>query len=103
MALELSYTADSEGEPDASGTETVKRFLVEFQEGGVYGSARGMLNVMNMNEMVLHTRGYMPEFEYEYNQKFRFIDITDNENPDMESPDTRIFYASSARLQPWKD
>ena len=103
VALELSYPADSEGQPDASGTETVKRFLVEFQEGGVYGSARGMLNVMNMNEMVLHTRGYMPEFEYEYNQKFRFIDITDNERPDMESPDTRIFYASSARLQPWKD
>lgn len=103
VALELTYPADSEGQPDASGKETVRRFLVEFHEGGVYGTARGMLYVMNLNDMSLHTRAYMPDYEIEYNEKFRFIDITDNENPDMESPDTRIFYASSARLQPWKD
>lgn len=103
VALELSYPADSEGQPDASGAETVKRFLVEFQEGGVYGSAQGMLHVMNLNDVMLHTRLYMPDYEFEYNEKFRFIDITDNENPDMESPDTRIFYAFSAKLQPWTE
>ena len=103
VALELSYPADSEGQPDASGAETVKRFLVEFQEGGVYGSARGMLHLMNLNDVMLHTRLYMPDYEFEYNEKFRFVDITDNENPDMESPDTRIFYAFSAKLQPWAE
>ena len=103
VALELSYPADSEGQPDASGAETVKRFLVEFQEGGVYGSAQGMLHLMNLNDVMLHTRLYMPDYEFEYNEKFRFVDITDNENPDMESPDTRIFYAFSAKLQPWEE
>lgn len=103
VALELSYPADSEGQPDASGAQTVKRFLVEFQEGGVYGSARGMLHLMNLNDVMLHTRLYMPDYEFEYNEKFRFVDITDNENPDMESPDTRIFYAFSAKIQPWAD
>jgi hypothetical protein len=103
VALELSYPADSEGQPDASGAETVKRFLVEFQEGGVHGSAQGMLHLMNLNDVMLHTRLYMPDYEFEYNEKFRFVDITDNENPDMESPDTRIFYAFSAKIQPWAE
>ena len=103
VALELSYPADPEGKPDASGAETVKRFLVEFQEGGVYGSARGMMRLMNLNDMSLHTRAYIPEYEFEYNEKFRFVDITDIENPDTESAETRIFYSSSARIQPWKE
>ena len=101
VALELSYTADAEGQPDAAGTETVKRFKVEFQEGGVHGSASGMMYIMNLNDVTLHTRLYIPDYEYEYNEMFRFIDITDNEAPDMESPVTKIFYASSAKLQTW--
>ena len=29
------------------------------------------------------------------------IDVTENERPDMESPDTKIFFAKSAKLIPW--
>ena len=38
---------------------------------------------------------------FEYNYRFRFIDITENENPDLLSPESKIFYANSATLQPW--
>ena len=101
VALELSYTADAEGQPDASGMETVKRFKVEFQEGGVFGSASEMMYLMNLTDVTLHTRLYMPDYEYEFSEQFRFVDITDNENPDTGAPDTKIFYASSAKIEPW--
>ena len=39
--------------------------------------------------------------ETEYDAEFRFIDVTDDESPDPESSDTRIFYAKSAKLEPW--
>lgn len=40
-------------------------------------------------------------YEHEYDTDFRFVDVTDDEMPDLESPDTKMFYVRSARLEPW--
>lgn len=100
VIFELTYLADVNGQPDAGGNEIVRRFLVEFDEGGVYGSASAMMHLMNLDHIPVQTRDVGPEID-EYLTQFRFVDITDNESPDVDSPDTKIFYATSARLTPW--
>ena len=60
------------------------------------------MRIMNLDYLSLQTRAvkdYMEETEYD--AEFRFIDVTDDESPDPESSDTRIFYAKSAKLEPW--
>ena len=58
--------------------------------------------MMNLDYLPVQTRGYIDMSDYEYRENFRFIDITDNPDPDPESPETKIFYAESATLMPWK-
>ncbi len=102
VVMELTYIADADGQPDIQGTEVTKRFLAEFEEGYVSGDAFYMMRIMNLDYMTIRTRAAKDYYEeYEYNEKFRFIDITDKPDRDPESPDTRIFYTRSARLEPW--
>jgi hypothetical protein len=102
VMMELTYLADECEQPDIHGTEITKKYLVQFEEGYTTGESYYTLYLMNLSYMTIHTRAVKDDFDiYEYNERFRFIDITDNENPDPESPKTKIFYARSARLQPW--
>ena len=79
-----------------------KSFVADFEEGYVSGDAFYMMRIMNLDYMTIRTRAAKDYYEeYEYNEKFRFIDITDKPDRDPESPDTRIFYTRSARLEPW--
>ena len=102
LEMDLVYLADEEGQPDAHGSEINKRFVVEFADGYSYGGPGYLLRIMNLDYMALQIRAvkdYMEETEYD--AEFRFIDVTDDESPDPESSDTRIFYAKSAKLEPW--
>ena len=56
---------------------------------------------MNLDFLPVQTKAVY--IEDDYNERFRFIDITENEFPDPESPDTKIFYATSANLEPWTE
>ena len=99
FVMELTYPADENEQPDPQGTETVKRFLAEFENGhGAYG-AYSMLRYMNLDYIPVQTKDV--HIEDDYYEKFRFIDVTEDEYPDPESPDTKIFYATSATLEPW--
>ena len=99
FVMELTYPADENEQPDPQGTETVKRFLAEFENGhGAYG-AYSMLRYMNLDYIPVQTKDV--HIEDDYYEKFSFIDVTEDEHPDPESPDTKIFYATSATLEPW--
>ena len=54
---------------------------------------------MNLDYIPVQTKDV--HIEDDYYEKFRFIDVTEDEHPDPESPDTKIFYATSATLEPW--
>lgn len=102
LEMELVYLADENGQPYVHGTEITKIFVVEFADGYSYGGPAYLLRIMNLDYLSLQTRAvkdYMEETEYD--SEFRFIDVTENERPDMESPDTKIFFAKSAKLIPW--
>ena len=104
VAMELTYLADESEQPDIHGTEITKKFLVQSKEGYVTGNPDYTLDIMNLYYMTSLTRAVEDVYDISgYNFQFRFIDITDNENPDPESPDTKIFYASSAQVKPWKE
>lgn len=97
VAFELTYLADADGQPDAAGNETVKRFLVLYEDGGDSGYPFGMLREMNLNYLPI-TRAYYPDEDYEYYQEFIFVDITDDEKYDLNSPETKYFHTSSAQI-----
>lgn len=102
VMMELTYLADEYEQPDVHGTEITKKFLVQSEEGYVTGDPYYTLDMMNLHYMTILTRAVEDEYvRLEYNYRFRFIDITENENPDLLSPDSKIFYATSAKLQPW--
>ena len=102
VMMELTYLADEYEQPDIHGTEITKKYLVQYEEGYVSGETYYTLRIMNLDYMTVQTRAVKDYYEeYEYDERFRFIDITDDENPDPESPDTKVFYASSAKLEPW--
>ena len=102
VMMELTYLADEFEQPDIHGSEITKKFLVQSEEGYVTGEPYYTLDMMNLYYMTIHTRAVKDDYDrFEYHYRFRFIDITENENPDPESHDTKIFYASSAKLEPW--
>lgn len=99
--FELTYLADQNGVPDVNGSEVIRRFLVEYMAYEGYERVYGIY-MMNLDYLPVQTRGYIEFPDVQYRENFRFIDITDNPNPDPESPETKIFYAESATLMPWK-
>lgn len=102
VMMELTYLADEFEQPDINGSEITKKFLVQNEEGYVTGEPYYTLDMMNLHYMTIHTRAVKDDYDrFEHNYRFRFIDITENENPDLLSPDSKIFYAKSATLQPW--
>lgn len=103
LEFELTYLADQNGAPDINGSEVIRRFLVEYEAYEGFESAYGTIHLMNLEYLPVQTRGYIDMSDYEYRENFRFIDITDNPNPDPESPETKIFYAESARRISFKD
>ena len=103
LEFELTYLADQNGAPDVNGSEVIRRFLVEYEVYAGFESAYGRIYLMNLEYLPIQTRGYIDMSDYEYRLNFRFIDITDNPNPDPESPETKIFYAESARRISFKD
>ena len=103
LEFELTYLADQNGAPDVNGSEVTRRFLVEYEAYEGFESAYGAIYLMNLEYLPIQTRGYIDMSDYEYRENFRFIDITDNPNPDPESPETKIFYAQSASRMPLKD
>lgn len=102
LEFELTYLADQNGAPDVNGSEVIRRFLVEYEAYEGFESAYGTIHLMNLEYLPVQTRGYIDMSDYEYRENFRFIDITDNPNPDPESPETKIFYAESASRMPLK-
>lgn len=102
LEFELTYLADQNGAPDINGSEVIRRFLVEYEAYEGFESAYGTIHLMNLEYLPVQTRGYIDMSDYEYRENFRFIDITDNPNPDPESPETKIFYAESASRMPLK-
>ena len=105
VMMELTYLADETEQPDIKGTEITKKFLVQSEEGYVTGEPYYTLDMMNLHYMTILTRAVKDYYdEWEYNYRFRFIDITDlaeGEIPDGDSPDAKVFYATSAKLTPW--
>ena len=101
VMMELVYPSDESGQPAINGTEVTKRYLVQYEEGYVSGEAYYTLRTMNLDYMTVQTRAARDYYiEENYNVGFRFIDITDDENQDPESPDAKIFFARSAKLAP---
>ena len=105
VMMELTYLADETEQPDIKGTEITKKFLVQSEEGYVTGEPYYTLDMMNLHYMTILTRAVKDYYdEWEYNYRFRFIDITylaEGEIPDGDSPDAKVFYATSAKLTPW--
>ena len=105
VMMELTYLADETEQPDIKGTEITKKFLVQSEEGYVTGEPYDTLDMMNLHYMTILTRAVKDDYDkWEYNYRFRFIDVTDlaeGEIPDGDSPDAKVFYATSAKLTPW--
>lgn len=101
VALELTYLADEDGQPDPAGTETVRRFLVQYDGGYDSGSPLQMMYSMNLDYLSFQTRAYMDD-EVEYLSSLQFLDITDDENADPSLPETKVFFTRSAELGAWK-
>lgn len=105
VMMELTYLADETEQPDIKGTEITKKFLVQSEEGYVTGEPYYTLDMMNLHYMTILTRAIKDDYDkWEYNYRFRFIDITDLAEgaiPDGNSPDAKVFYATSAKLTPW--
>ena len=102
VMMELEYLGDENEQPCVDGAEITKRYMAEFADGYSYGGSGYMLHVMNLgyfDMQTVPTKGYMEETDY--NSMFRFIDVSDDEHPDLESPDLKMFYAYSAQLEPW--
>ena len=103
--MELTYLADENEQPDPDGSEIVKNFYIEDELGNVSGYPSYTLRTMNLNDMGIQTKKVYDEYDsFVYDSRFRFIeiaDVTDSEIPDGDSPDTKMFYASSAQLTPW--
>ena len=96
VALELTYKADAEGQPDVDGVETVKLFRVQ-EEDGQESYSWQMLQWMNLNYLPV-TRGYYKEPDYQYYMTFRFVDITDGDISEQDPYNLKCFYAESAYL-----
>lgn len=93
VAFELTYLADADGQPSADGEETVKLFMVQFYEGGDFGDAYEMLRLINLGHLPI-TRAAMPDWEYEYYEWLKFVEITDD------GTTNDFFYTRSAQLNP---
>ena len=103
LVMALEYLADEKEQPDINGTPITKKYNVDFADGYTYGGASYILRVMNLSNITLHaglTKAYYEEESY-YDSRLRFHDITDEENPDPQSPDAKVFYMRSAQLKPW--
>lgn len=102
LIMELDYLADQFGQPEIDGDEITRRYVVEFADGYSYGGPSYLMSVLNLGYITPLTKMVKDDFyEHEYDTDFRFVDVTDDEMPDLESPDTKMFYARSARLEPW--
>ena len=102
VMMELTYLADEFEQPDIHGSEITKKFLVQSEDGYVTGEPYYTLDMMNLYYMTILTRAVKDDYDrFEHHYRFRFIDITENENPDLLTQDSKIFYANSATLQPW--
>ena len=100
--MELDYLADQSEQPEIDGDEITRRYVVEFADGYSYGGPSYLMSVLNLGYITPLTKMVKDDFyEHEYDTDFRFVDVTDDEMPDLESPDTKMFYARSARLEPW--
>lgn len=100
ICLEITYPADESGQPAKEGKEVTRRFLVEVAYGESFGTPEEMLRAMNLKGISLATRSDWYDDPDNY-RDFLFIDITEDENPDRYSPDTKIFYSKRAQMIPW--
>lgn len=98
VRLKMTFPADEAGQPCAGGTEISKEYDIEFRYGGVYGSANGMMQCLNLLGFPLTTKSSYVIVPY---YDFQFVDITGGIVPDMSSPDAQVFYARSAVVIPW--
>ena len=99
VCLELHFPADRSGQPCADGEEIFRKYIVEFKYGGVYGSANGMMQCLNLLDFPLQTKSSVDYNAVHYD--FQFVDITDEESPEADRSEYPVFFAKSAVIIPW--
>lgn len=100
LCLEITYPADEDGRPCNGGEDVFMRFRVVERWGGSLNTPESILEGLAMSDLQVRTRAketsiYKP-FYY-----FEFIDITDDEDPDLGSEDVRMFDAYTTSIHPW--
>ena len=98
VCMELTFPADEAGNPSADGEDVTRRYYVTMSYWSDPGSAAGMMERLHLADFPLDTKA---SSVLETNWNMQFTDITDNEYPDEESPDYKVFYAWSAVVIPW--
>lgn len=100
--LELTYPADEYGQPSDGGEEVFRRYMIHDGYGNVYHDMMGLLNLSDLSVQTrscsVQTKAYYPSDKY---TDLMFLDVTESEEVDSESPDAQFFYCYSARVIPW--
>ena len=90
LYFEINFPADENGRPAAEGKMSRKLYQVQFAFGGSYDSDSMMLK-LNLDTYPVHTKASR-------HTQFMFVDVTDKDPSSMDSIDTDVFYANSARF-----
>lgn len=98
VCMELTFPADKTGQPSSEGELITRRYYVTMSYGYPVGSASAMMERLHLTDIPLDTKATSA---LDTNWNLQFTDITDNESPDPESPDYKVFYAWSAVVIPW--
>lgn len=124
LCFEITYPADEEGLPSASGQEVFRRYLVHNYGSGNWGDAAYLLRYMGLGNLGLETREIYepiaPDYD-EYYYAFQFTDVTDldpseivpdepvypdadqseEETPDIPASEQDKFYVSDSVIIPY--
>ena len=96
LCFEITYPADEEGLPSASGNDVFRRYLVQHYGGGNWGDSAFLLSYIGLGNLVLETRDsyepVVPDYD-EYYYVFQFTDVTDLD-PSEIVPDEEMYYDS---------
>ena len=94
LYMEVTFLADEYGQPSHEGTETFRKYKILDIYGYGY---QDLMSLLQIHDLPVQTKLYYEE----YYRDAMFLDVTEDEKVEPDSPEAKCFYCSSARIVPW--
>lgn len=92
--MELTFPADEFGQPSPDGSETYRKYKLLDIYGYEYTD---LMSLLQIKDLPVQTKMYYDV----YYRDAMFLDVTEDENADPTSAESKCFYCYSASIVPW--